>query len=77
MPDPAADESVPAMDERHLRMLRAIQARALEALRSGPASQAGAAARALDLAMRRDREIVSGARRTTLAELVQRARGGG
>ena len=52
-------ENRAVMDERHLKFLRAIQARALEALKSMPLSTAMEAVRALDMAIKRER-VVSG-----------------
>jgi hypothetical protein len=51
-------EDLAAIDGRHLRLTRAIQGRALEALRSLAMSNAVAAARALDLAVRLERRIL-------------------
>jgi len=50
-------ESLEAMNGRHLKTVRVIQARALETLRSMPLSTAMEAVRALDLAIRQERTI--------------------
>lgn len=50
-------ESIASMNDRHLRSLRAVQGRALEALRAFPISSAMDAVRALDLAIRQERVI--------------------
>lgn len=52
-----AIESLEAMRERHLKGLRAIQAKALEALRSMPLASGMDAVRALDLAIKHERVI--------------------
>ena len=52
-----AEESIEAMNERHLRSLRAIQSKALESLRSLALDTAMDAVRALDLAIRQERVI--------------------
>jgi len=52
-----AVESLEAMNERHLRSLRAIQGKALETLRSMSLDDAMDAVRALDLAIRQERVI--------------------
>jgi hypothetical protein len=48
------------MNERHLRISRALMTRGLEALRAMPISTARDAMKALDIAMRHEREIVGG-----------------
>lgn len=53
-----AVEDVVAIDEKHLKMARAIQARALEALRNAPLGNGTAAVRALDVAIRIERTIL-------------------
>lgn len=50
-------ESIAEMNARHLKMLRAIQGRALEALRGGQAGDAAEAAKALAIAVREERWI--------------------
>lgn len=50
-------ESLSAMNDRHLKSLRFLQSKAIEALRSMPLDTAIAAARALDLAIRNERII--------------------
>ena len=52
-----AVESLEAMNTRHLKSLRVIQGKALEALRGMPLSTAMEAVRALDLAIRNERLI--------------------
>ena len=52
-----AVESLEEMNERHLKSLRVIQGRALEALRSIPLESAMDAVRALDIAIRHERVI--------------------
>ena len=53
-----AVEDVVAIDEKHLRMARAIQARALEALKNSPLGNGAAAVRALDVAIKIERAIL-------------------
>ena len=53
-----AVEDVVAIDEKHLRMARAIQARALEALKNTPIGNGNAAVRALDVAIKIERAIL-------------------
>lgn len=50
-------ESLEDMNTRHLKSLRLVQARALEALRSMPLETAMEAVRALDVSMRQERVI--------------------
>ena len=50
-------ESVEEMGERHLRMLRVVQGKALETLKAMPLSTAMEAVRALDLTIRQERLI--------------------
>ena len=50
-------ESVEEMNVRHLRIVKAIQSRALEALKSMPLNSAMAAVKALDLAIKQERLI--------------------
>jgi hypothetical protein len=52
-----AIETLEAMNDRHLKALRVIQAKALQALREMPLSTAMEAVRALDLAIRQERTI--------------------
>lgn len=72
-------ESYSAVTERHLKTLRAIQARALQALQKMPLSTGMQAVRALDLAIKGEQIIMRPAqekqgRGTTLEDLVTRAR---
>ena len=53
----AAVESLSEMNDRHVKVLRAIQGRALETLRSMPLASAMDAVRALDLTIRQERLI--------------------
>ena len=53
----AAVESLADMAERHSKMLRAIQGKALETLRNMPLASAMDAVRALDLTIRQERLI--------------------
>ena len=55
--DRKAAESVDAMNQRHLKFMRAIQGKALEALKSMPLDTGMNAIRALDLAVRGERLI--------------------
>ena len=50
-------ENLEAMNERHLKSLRVIQGKALEALRAMPLNSAINAVRSLDLAIRQERLI--------------------
>jgi len=50
-------ETIEAMDTRHLKSLRVIQGKSLEALRAMPIDSAMDAVRALDLAIRQERVI--------------------
>ena len=50
-----AEETIEAMTERHLRYLRAIQSRAVEALRNFPITSAMEAVRALGMTIREER----------------------
>ncbi len=52
-----AEESISTMNDRHLRSLKAVQGKALEALRSLALDTAMDAVRALDLAIRQERVI--------------------
>jgi len=52
-----AIESLEAMNERHLKSVRVVQARAIEALRAMPLDTAMGAVRALDLAIKQERAI--------------------
>ena len=52
-----AEESIEQMNDRHLRSLKAIQGKALEALRSLALDNAMDAVRALDLAIRQERVV--------------------
>jgi hypothetical protein len=56
--DEKATEDVAAVDERHLKMSRAIQARALEALKTMPIHSGMSAVRALDVAIKIERAIL-------------------
>jgi hypothetical protein len=53
-----AVETLEAMNERHLKAARVIQAKAVEALRSLPLDSAMDAVRALDLGMKQERLIL-------------------
>lgn len=55
--DAKTAETLEVMNERHLKILQAIQARALEALRSIPLRTAFDAIRALELSIRQERLI--------------------
>ena len=55
--DEKAVESLEAMSERHLRLLKLVQGRALETLRSMPLTTAMEAVRALDMAIRQERLV--------------------
>lgn len=55
--DEKAVESLEAMGERHLRMLKLVQGRAIETLRSMPLTTAMEAVRALDMAIRQERLV--------------------
>lgn len=50
-------ETLEQMNERHLRTMRVVQAKALEALKSMPLGSASEAIRALDLAIKHERTI--------------------
>lgn len=52
-----AVESLDEMNDRHLKILRAVQAKAIEGLRSMPVSTARDILRALELVMRQERVI--------------------
>jgi hypothetical protein len=52
-----AEESLEAMTGRHLKSLRVVQAKALEALKAMPLDSAIAAVRALDTGIRQERVI--------------------
>lgn len=52
-----AVESIEAMNERHLRLVRLIQNRAIEALKKMPLDNASAAAKALAAAVEQERVI--------------------
>jgi hypothetical protein len=56
--DDQAIEDVAAVDERHLKLSRAIQARALVALRTMPLHSGMSAVRALDVAIKIERAIL-------------------
>jgi len=56
--DAAAVDAIEEMAQRHLKCCRAVQARALEALRAMPLTSASAAVRALDMALRNERLIL-------------------
>jgi hypothetical protein len=53
-------ESIEAMTERHMKQIRAIQGRAVEALRAMPLDTAMEAVRALALAMKEERALRCG-----------------
>lgn len=55
--DARAVESIEAMNERHMRMLKVIQGKALESLKTMPIDSAINAVRALDLSIRQERLI--------------------
>lgn len=55
--DAHAVETVEAMNSRHLKMVKVIQAKALETLRQMPLSSALAAARALEASVKLERTI--------------------
>ena len=55
--DRRAGETLDEMNERHLRIAKAIQAKALESLRSLPMEKAIEAVRALDLGVRQERLV--------------------
>ena len=50
-------ESIDEMQERHLKIIRVVQARALEAIKGMPIASAMDAARALDMTLRQERLI--------------------
>ena len=50
-------ETLQAVNRRHLKMMQALQGKALEALKNYPIHNAAAAARALDIAVARERAI--------------------
>jgi len=50
-------ESIEAMNERHIKVCKLIQAKALETLKSMPLSTASEAVRALDLSIKQERLI--------------------
>jgi transposase-like protein len=56
--DDAAVDALTEMSERHLKVCRAVQGKALEALRSMPLTSATAAVRALDMSLRNERLIL-------------------
>jgi len=56
-PAPTPAESIAEMNARHLKMLRAIQGKALEALRGGQFGDAAEAAKALAIVVREERRI--------------------
>lgn len=58
--DDALAESMAEMNERHLKLLRVVQGKALETLRSMPIERAMDAVRALDLMMKQERLIREG-----------------
>ena len=55
--DQKAVESLDQMNDRHLKSLRVIQGKALEALKARPLNTAMEAVRALDLAIRQERVV--------------------
>jgi hypothetical protein len=56
--DEKAAESLEAINDRHLKMLRAIQAKALQGLQRLPLDNAMDCVRALDLAIRQERVVI-------------------
>ena len=56
--DDKAVEDVAAVDDKHLRMARAIQARALETLKNSPLGNGASAVKALDVAIKIERTIL-------------------
>src|SRR5262249_23248859 len=56
--DEQAAETLQAVNGRHLKMLRAIQAKAVQALQAMPLDSALAAVRALDLSIKQERLIL-------------------
>lgn len=58
--DDALAESLSEMNERHLKLLRVVQGKAIETLRSMPIERAMDAVRALDLMMKQERLIREG-----------------
>jgi hypothetical protein len=56
--DDKAAESLEAINGRHLKMLRAIQAKALQGLQRLPLDDAMDCVRALDLAIRQERVVI-------------------
>lgn len=54
----SAAESLDAINQRHLKAVRAIQGKAIEALRASPLKTAMEAVRALDLAIKQERLII-------------------
>ncbi len=56
--DKEAVEGLEAINRRHLKAVRVVQAKALEALRSKPLKTAMEAVRALDLAIKQERLVV-------------------
>ncbi len=55
--DERAQDSLEAMSSRHLKMIRAVQAKAIQALREIPLTSGMDAVRAVDLAIRQERLI--------------------
>jgi hypothetical protein len=55
--DQKASESIEVMNERHLKAVRLVQARAIDALKSMPLASGMEAVRALDMALRQERLI--------------------
>ncbi len=53
-----AAESLAGLTDRHLRTVRFLEARALDALRSTPIRTAGEAARMLDISLRQERSLL-------------------
>lgn len=53
----AIDAELAEMDERHLKMIRAIQGRAIEVLAKTPMKTSAEAVRALDVAMNQERSV--------------------
>ena len=79
--DAKLTETLAAVDERHLRTVRAVQARGLEALKTTPLTSAAAAARVVDSAVKLERAILgrTGSEESsagqTLAELIEASYG--
>src|SRR5262249_18379164 len=69
-----AVEDVAAIDERHLRMARSLQARALETLKNAPLGNGVSAVRALEAGIKIERAILGRSEKEmgpTLERLIQ------